>query len=515
MIGALLVFSSLAFGATLQEGLACLARNDVPCAQQVVEDLGAESSRRPEELSFAAETAFFAGDFPRALEILERAVAAGYVDRYDRVGLYTRTRDITASYQVAKRGRFEVHYAPGVDLILVEDALDTLELAERHLAPLLGGPPPGVTRLEIYPDGRSFKGVVALPPDAVERTGVVAISKWSRLLVISPRALGRGYGWQDTIAHEYVHLVLSHHTQERAPLWMQEGVAKFLDENWQDGKDHFRLTVEQQGLMAKGLATNTMVTRAEMGNSFATMDSAERSSLAYAIVSSQMQFAFKKGGDELLRKVIPVVRAGGDPSEALARAAGYPSFATFEADWVTWLRGQGFVSRKLASMPTVLDGGNDFDLDPVLSRRDDLARWVRLGDLLGERGHHAAALVEYTKAIPTDEPSSPLLDNRMAQSYQALGSPEKAREILEQSLAYYPDFTLTHKTLGDLHRAAGRKPEAIVAYTRAASYNPFDRDVQLALAELCEETGNTAEAKRRREFVRVLSRAGTDTQETR
>src|SRR5690606_15412877 len=133
MIASFLLFGSLAFGATLLDGHACLARNDVPCAQQVVEDLGAESSRKPEELSFAAETAFFAGDCPRALELLERAVAAGYVDRYDRVGLYTRTRDITASYLVAKRGRFEVHYAPGVDVILVEDALDTLELAERHL----------------------------------------------------------------------------------------------------------------------------------------------------------------------------------------------------------------------------------------------------------------------------------------------------------------------------------------------------------------------------------------------
>ena len=39
---------------------------------------------------------------------------------------------------------------------------------------------------------------------------MVALSKWSRLLALSPRALGRGYAWKDTIAHEYVHLVRRH-----------------------------------------------------------------------------------------------------------------------------------------------------------------------------------------------------------------------------------------------------------------------------------------------------------------
>ncbi len=499
---------SVASGASLQEGLDCLAANDVPCADAVVEALDADQSSRADLLVFAAETAFFGARFGEAVTLIERAIAAGYADKYDRLGLYTRTRDITADYEVTRRGRFEVVHAPGVDTILAEDALKTLELAERHISPLLGGPPPGITRVEIYPDGRSFKGVVSLPEDAVERTGVVAISKWSRLLILSPRALGRGYGWQDTIAHEYVHLVLSHHSKEKAPLWLQEGVAKYLDERWPDGRDHFRLGAQAEGYLAKAIATNTLVTREEMGSSFATMDSAERASLAYAMVSSQVGFAFERGGTGVLAKVVPTVRGGGSAEEALATAAGFADYVAFEAAWLAWIKGQGLIQRKLSALPTVVDGGSDIDLDPVLSRRSDLARWVRLGDLLQERGHFEAALVEYAKAVPEDEPSSPLLDNRVAQAHLALKAPDRAQQVLERSLKDYPEFTLTHKTLGEIHRAKGNNLQALAAYEAAAAYNPFDREVQLALAELNTALGRSAEAARRQDMHRILTRGG-------
>ena len=53
-----------------------------------------------------------------------------------------------------------------MDDLLVDEAFDTLERADEHLSPLMGGSPPGTTILEIYPDARSFIAASsrALPP---------------------------------------------------------------------------------------------------------------------------------------------------------------------------------------------------------------------------------------------------------------------------------------------------------------------------------------------------------------
>ena len=39
---------------------------------------------------------------------------------------------------------------------------------------------------------------------------------------MDPRLEGGRYPWQDTIAHEYIHLVVTHHTADRAPVWPGE-----------------------------------------------------------------------------------------------------------------------------------------------------------------------------------------------------------------------------------------------------------------------------------------------------
>ena len=94
----------------------------------------------------------------------------------------------------------------------------------------------------------------------VRTTGVVALSKWSRLLMVSPRSLSGGHDWEDTIAHEYIHLVVSHHTRDRAPVWLQEAIAKYLDNRWRDGSDGFHLDPYSEGLLADAVKTGNLVT---------------------------------------------------------------------------------------------------------------------------------------------------------------------------------------------------------------------------------------------------------------
>jgi hypothetical protein len=50
--------------------------------------------------------------------------------------------------------------------------------------------------------------------------------------MISPRVLLYGYGWLDTAVHEYVHYLVTIRTRNKAPVWLQEGLAKLLETRW-------------------------------------------------------------------------------------------------------------------------------------------------------------------------------------------------------------------------------------------------------------------------------------------
>src|SRR5262245_36628196 len=156
----------------------------------------------PEWLAALGATRFYEGRYPEAYDAMKAAVDAGFADRFDELPLYERTMYATANWVEEIRGKFAVRFRPGIDAMLIDDAFGAIEGSDRYIAPLLGGTPPGIRRIELYPDANTFIAASSLTMDDVHTTGVVGLAKWSRLLITSPRALSRGYTWQDTIAHE-------------------------------------------------------------------------------------------------------------------------------------------------------------------------------------------------------------------------------------------------------------------------------------------------------------------------
>ena len=74
--------------------------------------------------------------------------------------------------------------------------------------------------------------MTGLPQKDAQTTGTVAVASWARDTLLSPRASQHGYSWRDTIAHELTHLAVTRATVDRAPLWLQEGVAKRQEIRW-------------------------------------------------------------------------------------------------------------------------------------------------------------------------------------------------------------------------------------------------------------------------------------------
>ncbi len=509
LLAIFVVWSGVASASTASELKACMAAYDVPCAERLIAEIDGDNSTDPDILAVAAEVHFYAGRYPKAHDLLKKAVGLGWSDRFEELPLYERTMFATAGWAEESRGRFKVRWRPGMDAVLLDDAFETLELSEKHIAPLMGGPPPGTTILELFPNVNTFIAASSLMKSDVHTTGTVALSKWSRLLVSSPRTRGRGYGWADTIAHEYIHLVVAYRgngSDTTVPVWLQEAIAKYLDNRWRDGRDSFRLDLRQQGYLAKALKQDNLVTFEEMHPSLAKLPDPERAALAYAQLASLMDFCFRKGGEDVLTRVMPLTQAGMDPRIALAKGAGYDDFEVLVADWKTYVGTLDLEEGDLGELPVILDGGDDLDADPVLSKDEALAQYARLGDILLEHDFPESAMVEYGKAVDASGRPSPYLANQLANANLVIGDIRAARTVLEESLLEYPEFGLSRKTLGGIYESEGRKEEAREQFAEAVRLQPFDPELQAAMSRL----GDSTERARRQRYLRILNRGGED-----
>ena len=487
----------------------CLDHFDLACAHRVQRSVPASDAiaRDRAELWLA----FHEGRYDAAAEALERLEAAGVrVEELERGVPYRPTAEASRGMVEARRDGVVVRYGAGPDRILVEEALDVMEGSRTVYDAVFGDGPDHDIVLDIFPTATRFIAASGLPPESVRTTGVIALSKWTRLLLTSPRALGRGYGWKDTVAHEYIHLVVAYNTQNRAPVWLQEGLAKHL-ETWWRGDRSGRLDAHAQGLLAEAVRSGEFVPFEKFARSMAYLDSGEEAALAFAQVSTMVQFMLETTGEAGLATLMERVRDGEDAQAVVADLAGYDDFESFRGGWRAWLRTLPLLKEQLASLPVVLDGeGDEFESDPLLRDRPDLARFARLGDLLRQRGFHEAALVEYDKAADPSQPPSPLLLLRRAECHLALEQPDRALALLQQGVGLYPEFTPLQKSLGRLLAERGDTARAVAALAAAHDLNPYDPEVQRLLTDLYTQVGDTEAARRHRRYGQILATGGVD-----
>ncbi|MET0389028.1 MAG: hypothetical protein ABW321_23845, partial [Polyangiales bacterium] len=199
---------------------------------------------------------FYTGDYGKAVELADRAIERIGEAQAPKAWLSTReliasTHEATRGYQheVSPDGRYSVAFPAGEDRMLLPYAFGVLAAMDHVLRNVVGMPLPGPIRLEIYPSAGALAHVSTLTLEQIETSGTVALCKWNRLMITSPRALVRGYPWVDTIAHELTHLYLSFATQERAPVWLQEGTAKLLERRWRDPQGAFELDPTSRNLL--------------------------------------------------------------------------------------------------------------------------------------------------------------------------------------------------------------------------------------------------------------------------
>lgn len=466
----------------LLEG-ALAAGEGVP-AQALLERYLTEHARSARIAELEVLTSYYVGDYAAAAQ----GVAELNRDPRSPTGLgsfadvIVATHETTKSYETFRHENFEVRYAPGDDEILVPYAVDTLKSAAEALEQELGVKMVSPVRLEIYPDAESLARVSTLSVEAIRTTGTIALCKWGRLMIASPRALMHGYPWLDTIAHEYVHLVLTKATLDRAPVWLQEGVAKFLETRWREDEAKLPLDPASTRLLHEAAAANELLDFDQLHPSIALLPTQRAAALAFAQVSSFVEMFYGEYGSEGLRALLERVGDGEDARKALARVAGAP-WRTLEKRWKSGVLKEEaeapsarLLPRYLSSEATAQDEIADVEMDRA-------RKFVRLGDMLWTRSRPAAASVEYGKAHRV-APDDPVVASRYARSAIAGDRPKDAIEPLRRTLERYPAHAPLLSSLATAQFRISLFGAAIDSANRAIAHNPFDPQPHCILAKL-------------------------------
>lgn len=301
------------------------------------------------------------------------------------------------------------------DRVLVPFIVDVAVRSRQAIGRDLGVDLPRPLRIDLVRDLFSLAAVSGLPLEAAETTGTVAVARWGRVTMISPRATALGYPWEDTLAHEITHLLLSRATRDHAPLWLQEGIAKREETRWRSARPFDDASPADQ-TARRALLEGRSVGVDKLGPSIAMLPTPEAASIAFAEVTSFMSFWVDRNGAPALALLLHDLKGtrSDDPSDAMRSVTGY-DLSVWIARWQAYLR-----DLPAAPEPAV---------EPAPRGPSDLARQLRLGDLGYDRGHAAAAAAAHLAAIPLS-PREPTLHFRAARSLYGAGDAERADAAL-------------------------------------------------------------------------------------
>lgn len=320
-------------------------------------------------------------------------------------------------------------------------------------------------------------------------------------MLTSPRFMRLGYEWQDSLAHELVHYAIAAATYDRAPVWLQEGLAKFLEQRWR-APAGLRLQPSLQHHLAKALASGKLIGFEAMHPSMAKLPRSEDAALAFAEVATAVACLFNRGGTAALREVLATVRDGGDARVAVARAfGGSGAWSDFERAWQKYMVGLHYKTlpglepivpkykKHATGAPSEDDGSSGLG---------EAGRFLRLGNMLLLRNRLKPASVEYEKGQKLAGNSQWIFAVKLGRTYLALGQSMEASRVIASAVKTYPELPWPHLIAGQAALAQGDAEAAAAALLRALAINPYDPGVHCSLAEAYRKLPDTPVENRQR-----------------
>jgi len=483
----------------LYMGNSLLSSWQVEKARNIVDKMLKASPDDVAAQALNARVLFFEGKYAESLAVLEKFDLEGE----DFRAVVRKTAEAASRFKSKASEHFVIFWSDPKDELMVDPAIETLESARKELGKTMGYEPPDKIRVEFYPSVAAFTSVSTLTRKEVETSGTIGLCKFNRIMIASPRATAWGYRWRDTLSHEYVHLVVYRLSKGRAPIWVHEGLAKYLEAAWRGS--YGEMDVSSMALLVKRKGEDTLISLEEMSPSVAKLPSAEDTSLAFAEVGTMMQLLVEKRGRQALKKLAEEMGNGKSDREALEAAWG-GSFASFDSAWRKWADGLESENKAVQIIGLTLadDKGEKSELEPGELADPKAKDFARLGDMLLGRGREVAAALEFEKAY-AESPESPGIASRYAGGLLIREKYEEALEVTGKALKYYPDMAVLWRKKGEAQLALKRYEDANKSFNEIMEINPFHIPARSALLYIAQTEGREDEVKRQEEALSKLA----------
>jgi len=438
-----------------------------------------------------ARYAFYTGAYAEAVDAVEQIEdATGPMASYQGFfELVRTTHENTRNMHATRSEHFEVYTDRGSDKMLAPFVLETLERALTRIGrdldtELQEGTFP--IRVEVYPSVREFVEVSTLTADEVGTSGTVALAKFNRLMIVSPRRMARGYRWRDTLSHELVHFLLSWQTRNQLPLWLHEGIAKFEERRWYQNEIG-RLHPIQESILAEARDREVFVPFSDMMPSLAKLGSGWKTSLGFAEVTLLVSQIVAEGSMVRLREVVNACAKSDDAGyAALGVADEHELWQQFRAKLAEVdldpVPGYEFIP------PTVAQDPDKAEPEPITKAA--ARKHSRIGDLLRQEGRWSAAVTQYSKAEEELGYRPAPLSLKRAEAWMIGGLYTQAKEELLDLVRRDPDRATTHYLLGKIALFEQDPETALARFERAFAITPFHENVLEGLITASEQLGD-------------------------
>lgn len=402
---------------------------------------------------------------------------------------------------------FVIRFQEGHDRVMTFYLPDILERIYSAYSEMFAFERKEKVLVELMPDHELFSYASALSRKQIETTGTIALCVENRLVVLTPRRVLQGYEWPDTIAHEFVHYILTKKSRDHAPLWLQEGVAKYFEARWRENDGSF-LDPGMESSLATAVESGEYLTIEQMMPSFAALPTAALARQAYAQTASMVDYMVKLKEVGIVQQM--VTRLGMEPSmDAVLKASFAMDFATFESAWQKWTRDQGY-----RNYETIAHGGvtlldkdqNAGELGEASLETDLGKKHTRLGDLLLERQRYQAALKEYYKTLETETKPSRQMALRILTCLEVLDQVDAMIAFVETQVPFPERDPTMLGYLAEGHLRKGQQLEARALLERAIFINPFNPMIFQKLLTALDREKEPEEVQKAEEILKILTK---------
>jgi tetratricopeptide (TPR) repeat protein len=486
-----------------------LGASRYPEAATLITDLERRAGDLAEVRWLRAEWLFHRGDYAAAV-----AKLAGIPDDALQGSIGTTRRLASSAAELTKdftevrspAGHFLIRYAPGPDEVIAELAGEVLDASWREIGEDLGLRPADPVRVELLGSPSDLAKLSPLTESEIETTGTIALSKYNKLMVVSPRATVVGYPWMDTLAHEYTHLLVSRLSSDNVPVWLHEGIARFEQTRWRSPPE-LELSASERLLLTTAIKKRRFIGLEEMHPSMAKLPSQEAAALAYAQVYTLVGFVQAKVGYAGLREILAAQENGKSAKRAVSDAFGV-SWPELDKRWQRHLRTLDLATPRLVKARQIRftrgkgkEAAENAGLEQVAARS---RKHARLGGMLRSRHMMDAAAVEYEKALQLS-PQDPYVTGKLARTLVELGRFDRAIELATPLAHLDESDPVPAVTLGIAHAARKQWKQAAAAFEQALRTSPFDPTTRCGLAEVYRELSDARLDREKRACTRLRS----------